>query len=80
MSGYLKDLIKRILVPCGVRCTIDEILGHAWMMNEPNPVHIKLGVKNFNNYSKYSKVFFTVMKTKKLVAMFVASRLDYGEV
>jgi hypothetical protein len=65
VSSYLKDLIKKILVPSNQRLTLQQIMEHPWMTSEPNPVQIKLNLKNLNRFAKYSKVIGYVQRQRK---------------
>lgn len=56
LSSYVKDLIKKILVPPSQRITIEGIMKHPWMTCEPNPIMIKPNIKSLASFSKFTKV------------------------
>lgn len=65
ISPYVKDLIKKILVPAKNRIDIEGILKHPWMTNEPNPIYIKPNIKTLSNFSKFSRVILNLSRQKK---------------
>ena len=47
VSNQAKDLIKKILVSASQRPTIEQIMKHPWMTNEPSVIPLQLNIKNF---------------------------------
>ena len=56
VSNQAKDLIKKILVSASQRPTIEQIMKHPWMTNEPSAIPLQLNIKNFDNFARFSKV------------------------
>lgn len=56
VSWQCKDLIKRILVPEGIRPTIEEIFNHPWMKADLPQMPLQLSFKRLAEFGAYSKV------------------------
>ena len=74
ISGELKNLIKKMLVPAKVRITIEEIFNHPWMKaDEVNKVQLKLNFGKIISFTKYSKL-------KTFTVSFIASQMPGKEI
>ena len=75
ISKEAKDLLSHMLVPESERYSASQVLAHPWfkIINE-----IKLEKLNFN--SKYFKEYMETNEFKKIVMLFIASRLGENEI
>jgi calcium-dependent protein kinase len=75
ISKEAKDLLNHMLVPENERYSASQVLAHPWfkIVNE-----IKLEKLNFN--TEYFKKYMETNEFKKIVMLFVASRLGENEI
>ena len=75
ISKEAKDLINHMLIPEKERFTAGEVLSHPWFK-----IINKVSLEKLNFDSKFFKRYFKNKQLKKIVLMYIASRLQESEI
>lgn len=61
-SDHLKDLLCRIFTVEEKRPSASELFDHPWIKEEQSKTNLKLNFGKLANFSKFSKVFFKLLR------------------